>query len=167
MELERWPGEAGMIADLYGGVWSRPDEWDRRCTPEGCIVCASGRPYGIIAELEHTWIITDPEVAIFGYVCVISKIHAVGPFDMVDQGVTFWKEAMTVAAALHKMFQPVKMNYEILGNTLPHLHMHLFPRQRDDGFVGRPINLKEVRHRYSDDDLVRLQSVLSSLAQPD
>lgn len=22
-------------------------------TPEGCIVCTSGRPYGIIAELEH------------------------------------------------------------------------------------------------------------------
>jgi diadenosine tetraphosphate (Ap4A) HIT family hydrolase len=83
---------------------------------------------------------------------------------MDDHGVTFWKEVMAVAAALHEMVHPLKMNYEIHGNTLPHLHMHLFPRQRDDGFVGRPINLKEVRHCYSDDDLVRLQSVLSSLS---
>jgi diadenosine tetraphosphate (Ap4A) HIT family hydrolase len=28
------------------------------------------------------------------------------------------------------------MNYEIHGNTIPHLHMHLFPRSADDPYVG-------------------------------
>ena len=62
MELERWPNEAEMIAELYGGAWSNRESWARRCRPEGCIVCTSGHPYGIIADLNHTWITTDPEV---------------------------------------------------------------------------------------------------------
>lgn len=34
----------------------------------------------------------------------------------------------------------VKMNYEIHGNSIPHLHMHFFPRYRGDQFEGQPIN---------------------------
>ncbi|MGB6535125.1 MAG: hypothetical protein WBF58_04100 [Xanthobacteraceae bacterium] len=32
------------------------------------------------------------------------------------------------------------MNYEIHGNTIPHLHLHIFPRYRGDPFEGRPID---------------------------
>ena len=110
-------------------------------------MCASGRPYGIIADLNQTWVTTDPEVAIFGYVCVISKLHVVEPFDLPDHGVAFWQEAMAVAKAVNELYRPVKLNYEIHGNTLPHLHMHLFPRRPDDGFIGRPIDVKDTRHR--------------------
>jgi diadenosine tetraphosphate (Ap4A) HIT family hydrolase len=161
MELERWPNEAEMIAELHGGAWSNREGWARRCQPEGCIVCTSGRPYGIIADLTHTWVTTDPEVAIFGYVCVISKVHAVEPFDLPDQGAAFWQEAMAVAQVVNGLYQPVKLNYQIHGNTLPHLHMHLFPRQPDDGFVGRPVDLKDFRHRYSDRELAKLRSALA------
>ena len=115
-------------------------------------MCTSGHPYGIIADLNHTWVTTDPEVAIFGYVCVISKVHAVEPFDLPDQGAAFWQEAMAVAQVVNRLYRPVKLNYEIHGNTLPHLHMHLFPRQPDDGFVGRPIDL--VKSRYPFDTAV-------------
>ena len=34
----------------------------------------------------------------------------------------------------------VKINYEIHGNTAPHLHLHLFPRYLDDPFAGKPID---------------------------
>jgi hypothetical protein len=80
--LERWPNEEQMIAELYGGAWTDPDSWARRCRPDGCVICTAGRPYGIVGELAHTWVTTDPEVAVFGYVCVISKQHAVEPFDL-------------------------------------------------------------------------------------
>lgn len=163
VELERWPNEADMIAELYGGAWSDPRSWDSRCQPAGCIVCVEGRPYGIVAELNQTWVTTDPEVAIFGYVCVISKVHAVEPFDLPDEGVALWLEAMKVAEVLNWLHRPVKLNYEIHGNTLPHLHMHLFPRQPDDGFVGRPIDLRGVRHRYTDDELAQLRSALATI----
>jgi diadenosine tetraphosphate (Ap4A) HIT family hydrolase len=36
------------------------------------------------------------------------------------------------------------MNYEIHGNSIPHLHMHFFPRYRGDQFEGQPINPKLV-----------------------
>jgi diadenosine tetraphosphate (Ap4A) HIT family hydrolase len=42
------------------------------------------------------------------------------------------------------------MHYEIHGNTLPVLHMHLIPRRVDDPFVGRPIDLSQTHHRYTD-----------------
>ena len=43
------PGPTG------GAVWSRPQEWARRRTPEGCIICASRAPLDIIAELPTAW----------------------------------------------------------------------------------------------------------------
>jgi diadenosine tetraphosphate (Ap4A) HIT family hydrolase len=38
----------------------------------------------------------------------------------------------------------VKINYEMHGNTAPHLHMHLFPRYLDDPFAGVPTDY----HRF-------------------
>ena len=165
MSIERWPNEDEMVAELYGGVWADPESWAKRCRPDGCVVCTSGRPYGIVGGLAHIWVTTDPEVAVFGYVCVISKLHAVEPFDLsiADQA-TFWREAMAVARAVSERLRPIKMNYEIHGNTLPHLHMHLLPRQPDDAFVGRPIDLKEFHHRYTESDLEMLKAAVRSAA---
>jgi hypothetical protein len=57
-----------MAVELYGGAWSDLEDWARRCRPEGCVVCASGHPFGIIGEFAHSWVTTDPEVAVNGYV---------------------------------------------------------------------------------------------------
>jgi diadenosine tetraphosphate (Ap4A) HIT family hydrolase len=156
--LDRWPNEDDMLAELYGGAWADPDNWATRCRPDGCVVCTAGRPFGIIGELAHTWITTDPEVALFGYVCVVSKVHAVEPHELPeDDQAAFWRECMIVASKLSRLVRPVKTNYQIHGNTLPHLHMHILPRQPDDAFVGRPVDLKEIHHRYSDVDIERLR----------
>jgi hypothetical protein len=45
---------------------------------------------------------------------------------------------MKVAAAVASVVSPIKMNYEIHRNTLPHRHPHLCPRHLDDPFVGGP-----------------------------
>ncbi len=165
MSIERWPNEDDMIDELYGGVWADSERWAQRCDPEGCVICTAGRPHGIVGKLAHTWVATDPEVAVYGYVCVISTSHVVEPFDLPspDQA-TFWHEAMAVARAISARLRPIKMNYEIHGNTLPHLHMHLLPRQPDDPFVGRPIDLKEFHHRYTESDLEMLKAVVRSAA---
>ena len=68
-----------------------------------------------------------------------------------------------MAEVVNRLYRAVKLNYEIHGNTLPHLHMHLFPRQPDDEFVGRPVDLKDFRHRYSDHDLAMLGSALAPI----
>jgi diadenosine tetraphosphate (Ap4A) HIT family hydrolase len=43
-----------------------------------------------------------------------------------------------VGRALEEHFEPVKMNYETLGNSLPHLHTHVMPRYADDPKPGWP-----------------------------
>jgi diadenosine tetraphosphate (Ap4A) HIT family hydrolase len=44
----------------------------------------------------------------------------------------FWAEVLHAARAIETVFEPVKMNYDILGNSVPHLHVHLVPRYADD-----------------------------------
>jgi hypothetical protein len=104
-------------------VWSRPDEWAARRTPEGCVICRSGRPLAVIAELSSTWVTAPRRAPLPGYVCVIARRHVNEPFEMdhVEQS-QFWAEAMRVARAVDQVVSPIKMNHEFHGNTLPHVH---------------------------------------------
>jgi diadenosine tetraphosphate (Ap4A) HIT family hydrolase len=53
-----------------------------------------------------------------------------------------------VAEALYQAFGPRKLNYEALGNTVPHLHWWLTPRYSGDPWPRRPI--------WENPDFVRL-----------
>jgi diadenosine tetraphosphate (Ap4A) HIT family hydrolase len=49
------------------------------------------------------------------------------------------EEVTMVAAALAGLLKPAKMNYELLGNMVPHMHWHLVPRFETDPLWPRPI----------------------------
>ena len=51
-----------------------------------------------------------------------------------------WQEATRVAEPVAQTMRPRRMSYEIHGNTISHLHMHLFPRFDGDPFEGGPID---------------------------
>lgn len=52
----------------------------------------------------------------------------------------------------------VKINYEIHGNSIPHLHMHFFPHYRGDQFEGGSINPKlTVQPVYSAGEFDRIR----------
>ena len=75
-----------------------------------------------------------------GYVCLVSRIHAVELHDLNEaQSAAFMRDARRVSRAVAEATGALKLNYEIHGNTLPHLHMHVFPRHRGDLFEGRAI----------------------------
>ena len=44
-----------------------------------------------------------------------------------------WREA------IESCFRPHKLNYELLGNLVPHLHWHVFPRSAADPDRRRPV----------------------------
>jgi len=77
---------------------------------------------------------------------------------MPDRAV-FWEEAMHAAEVLAGLFKPVKMNYEIHGNTIPHLHMHLYPRTPSD--FGRPLPALDACRR-SAADLARIADAFTA-----
>jgi hypothetical protein len=51
---------------------------------------------------------------------------------------TSQQDAHRVSSALPAITGSVKLDYEIHGNTLRHLHMHFFPRYAGDPFEGVP-----------------------------
>ncbi len=82
----------------------------------------------------------NPDQAFEGYTFLTLKWHEEELYRLVDKDrKQFLDDMSLVAAALSKAFKPDKMNYELLGNSMPHLHWHLVPRYRSDPMWGRPI----------------------------
>jgi diadenosine tetraphosphate (Ap4A) HIT family hydrolase len=76
-----------------------------------------------------------------GLACLVSQIHAVELHDLPEPAyAAFMRDARRVSRALAAASGAVKLNYEMHGNSIPHLHMHFFPRYRGDQFEGQPIN---------------------------
>jgi diadenosine tetraphosphate (Ap4A) HIT family hydrolase len=87
-----------------------------------------------------------------GYVCLVAKRHVREPFELPDaERRAFWDGVDSVAAALVANLHPRNLNYEIHGNVLPHLHVHVFPRWPGDRFEGRPIDAREALPRTDED----------------
>lgn len=78
-----------------------------------------------------------------GYVCLVSRIHAVEFHDLTEEvAMAFMRDARRVSKSIAHVTGAVKINYEVHGNLIPHLHMHFFPRYRGDQFEGGPVNPK-------------------------
>ena len=58
----------------------------------------------------------------------------------------------------------MKLNYDVLGNSLPHLHTHVIPRYADDPRPGWPFPFPEDEPPlHPEDDLRRDADALRSL----
>jgi diadenosine tetraphosphate (Ap4A) HIT family hydrolase len=79
-----------------------------------------------------------------GYTLVIWRGRHVNEPTELDsiEAAGYWADVLIVARALIEHFEPLKMNYETLGNTVPHLHTHLVPRYRRDPTPGQPFPLR-------------------------
>jgi diadenosine tetraphosphate (Ap4A) HIT family hydrolase len=98
-------------------------------------------------------------------VCVVAKRHVVEPFELTtDESAAFWGDCMKVARALSALLQPTKMNYEIHGNTIPHLHMHLYPRYPGDPYEGGTIDNTPIFTR-NPSDIEGIRRALSDLSE--
>jgi len=105
--------------------------------------------------------------AVVGYVCLVSRTHAVELHDLPEEAaLRFVRDARRVSAAVASATNAVKLNYEIHGNSLPHLHMHFFPRYRGDQFEGQPINPRSVvQPVYAPGEFQRLRDAIVSKLQ--
>ena len=70
--------------------------------------------------------------------------HVVEPFELnAGEAAAYGREVARVARALMEVLEPVKMNYDVLVNSSPHLHTHLVPRYADDPRPGWPFPFPE------------------------
>jgi diadenosine tetraphosphate (Ap4A) HIT family hydrolase len=93
-----------------------------------------------IAELAHTYVLLNRDQFFPGYCFVVSKDHVTELFHLDrETRMAVVEEVAAVADALYNLFNPAKINYELLGNMVPHMHWHLVPRFVTDPLWPRPI----------------------------
>jgi diadenosine tetraphosphate (Ap4A) HIT family hydrolase len=65
-----------------------------------------------------------------GYTVVVWRgRHVVEPTELnADEAAQYWLEVLEVGRLIERYLEPVKLNYETLGNSMPHLHTHVMPR---------------------------------------
>ena len=136
---------AARVTSQLMSKWSTT-EWEALRSGEACPICLSGKPFGIVAELNATYLTSSPDSPMRGYCCLVLKRHAVELYDLsVDEACLLMRDLQRVSKIVQEITGAVKLNYEIHGNTIPHLHVHLFPRYRGDPFEDGPINTKLTR----------------------
>ena len=74
-----------------------------------------------------------------GYcILIYNKGHFTELFQLPrEDRIAYTEDLARVSRAIHDAFRPRKMNYELLGNVVPHLHWHIIPRRETD-----PIELR-------------------------
>ena len=128
--------------------WSEPEEWRRLRAGEGCPICDSirieGKCRGTIVELDAAYLTTQRDQPVRGYCCLVLRRHAVELHELgEDEAGKFMMDLRRVSGALKSVTGAVKLNLEIHGNTIPHLHVHFFPRYVGDRFEDGPIDLRQ------------------------
>ena len=147
--------------------WSDPHEWSKLCSGEACVICQQGRPFDVITELEVSWVTMGERATMRGYCCLFFRRHAVELHDLSpEEAAAFMRDVQRLSRAIQSSTGAIKMNYEVHGNTIPHLHMHFFPRYVGDPFEGAPINPRLVSGPvYAPGEFEALtQRILSELA---
>lgn len=107
-----------------------------------CPMCTkwTDEPQLRIAELERCYVTLNSDQFFPGYCFVFTKNHVTELFHLdaaTRAGVM--EEVNLVAAAVYAAFEPDKINYELLGNMVPHMHWHIVPRFASDPLWPRPI----------------------------
>jgi diadenosine tetraphosphate (Ap4A) HIT family hydrolase len=93
-----------------------------------------------IIELEHSFVTLNRDQYFPGYTLLYTRQHVTELFYL-DRSVRsgLMEEVSRVAEALFAAFRPDKINYELLGNMVPHIHWHLIPRHAAEPLWPRPV----------------------------
>ena len=117
---------------------------------EGCPLCAEGRPdesHGSVrifaGHVADAYLRRDDIQR--GYTIVTWRgRHVAEPTDLEpEEAAAYWLEVLRVGRALESHLDAVKMNYNVLGNSVPHLHTHVIPRFAKDPKPGWPFPFPE------------------------
>ena len=146
-------------------AWGDAAAWQGLVSGTTCPICVRGEPSHLIAEVEGCWLTMGDEIApaLPGTCALFHKRHVVELHELSStEAAAFIGAVQQVAALLQSVSGAVKINYEVHGNTIPHLHMHFFPRYRGDPFERGPVDPKRAGSR---DDLRRHLAIRHKLIE--
>jgi diadenosine tetraphosphate (Ap4A) HIT family hydrolase len=106
--------------------------------------CAAGGHPGLITETETGFAVLGDSQYFRGYSLLLCKTPAT-ELDELSPAVRlkYLEEMALLAEAVRSVVKPHKLNYECLGNSVHHLHWHIFPRYADDGELTKPVWLHD------------------------
>ena len=122
--------------------------------------CADGSHPGLIAELDTGWAVLGDLQYWPGYTLLLCKLPVTELHELPPSVRSrHLEEVARLAEAVHRAVRPHKLNYELLGNAVPHVHWHFFPRRADEpdpkspvwaqiptGDAATPFRLDRTRH---------------------
>lgn len=118
-------------------------QWSQLCSGVDCPLCDRARlevpgERTIVAELASGVVVLRNDADFRGYCMLVLRRHRVELFDLpAGERREFIEDASRLARAIQECCGPAKLNYAMLGNEVPHLHLHIIPRYPDDGWWGR------------------------------
>jgi diadenosine tetraphosphate (Ap4A) HIT family hydrolase len=97
-------------------------------------------PEEVVWRFPHSVAVLGPWQYYDGYCLLISRRHATELSGLnAEERRAYLVEMCLLARAVEDCYRPRKMNYELLGNQVPHLHWHLFPRYAHDTDALKPV----------------------------
>ena len=112
----------------------------------------------LVWHFPHSVAYLGPWQYYTGYCMLMSREHAKELSQLGPNRAAFLDEMATLAQAIEECFRPHKLNYELLGNLVPHLHWHLFPRSADDPERLQPVWLELERAKSDPAEKRRLET---------
>jgi diadenosine tetraphosphate (Ap4A) HIT family hydrolase len=155
------------------GVKQWPADWEERKRGKECVMCSDGRPdefrFGIrVYSTDRCDAYLQRYGVVRGYTVAIWRgRHVAEPMELSDaEAVGYWRDVLRVAGAIERHYRPMKVNLEMLGNTIPHLHTHIRPRHRVDpapfGPLAHPLDPPAFPEEQLRADASALKKLLAS-----
>lgn len=106
-----------------------------------------------IADLSVTKLYLFKEQTYYGRCVIAYKEHGVDFTELSEENsAMFVKDMQKVGAAIQKAVNPEKVNYGMFSDTLPHLHVHIVPKQKGGHTFGGTFEMNVEPAKYLTDD---------------
>src|SRR4051812_25484133 len=120
--------------------WMPRAEWEALVKGEGCPLCHAMTSSEVaddyaytIADLPSGRLRLGLNQWVSGYCTLVCRQHVREPWELSDTDRhAFFEDMSRAGHALERVLASAKMNFEILGNAVPHLHAHIIPRYYGD-----------------------------------
>lgn len=107
-----------------------------------CMACLGSWPRQdhFVADLGLSKAYLHEDQFFPGWTVVVFQRHATELFHLAPpERIQLIEEVTLVANVLSEVYQAKKINYELLGNQLPHMHWHIIPRLAGDPAPLEPV----------------------------